>query len=559
VRWNSYAVLALDLLWGRDIREFCAEQGYASAELNQVLDERLCEDFISFRHHCFSAASEQPRLRIALRELYELIKTCLNWRLGEMDGDFYEGFVNAWGKLDQPSFHEYLPINHEEGRFRKENGWENEFYRPGAPAPSYDGEESEFLICDYEETLERQTANGPRRLGRYKVVNLAHPARRRSELRKLNLDTLPVRGNYFLPGDIVPGVVRQAANGLARVEPADWTKPDPRYRPEIGQRMRALSLGRRWASFGPNVPTPLALVEIDGALRTFRIRPPLSQRWTIYPSPGHFFVAEFLEDGQHGFGVVPDRLPDPVQLLGQQFFRPVREVEQGRVFFDLPLGTGYFVSCMLPLEMCPVEQIQPGEIIPVRVDRIESGSILTRWDQRLAIEQAAVGARYSGTFVRRKAGDNQVEVQFGQRQQFVGVIEARNPAFPWGVPFRSWQPGRPLNVEVIGERSEGTRLSYHLHYLDDRPAPRPVDQVFRPGEIRQGTVLSCSDAKGVYVLLGDGEGDGLIQAEGLIPYSSLLKREQSDLRGSYPKGTSVQVVVREVDPARRQLILARHY
>lgn len=561
VRWNSYAALALDLIWGRDIRLECARRGQSCILLNGAIEKQLREDFPALRRDRFK--NDNPDLHKALEDLFSLLKDCLKWGNKDLPEDTYERFLEVWDRLDRPDFSEELKIHQKEIEFRNEHNWSDRLFRTENRVPPVrENEESEFLVCDYEApTVSGDSEGKGWRSGRYRVVDLSHPPRRRDELRHLYLRTFPDQGHYFLPGDIVPGVVRIPPKGKPRVDPAPWTRSNPRSVPKAGKRMRALSLGWRLTSLGGKGVVPLALVELEGSLRTYRVRQREGEHWIVCPLAGAFFNAEFLEgDGRH-FGVVVDHPPDMKVLIGQHFFpRVMDQDDQGGIYFLLPVGEEHFVSCRLPLGDCPdPDKIRLGKKVPILVESVKDGRIVTRWDFAEGGANPEKDREYPGVIVRRRTGDTEIEVRFGPEQQWRGVINLQASSFPWGTPFRHWEPNQPVAVEVIKPRVRAGVPEYLVRYLDPRPSPPQVENVLREDMDCEATVLSAlPSTRGVRVLLATGEGDARIEVEGLIAYG-LVKSELRNLEEAYPEGTTVMVTVREIRSAQRQILLKRQY
>lgn len=105
------------------------------------------------------------------------------------------------------------------------------------------------------------------------------------------------------------------------------------------------------------------------------------------------------------------------------------------------------------------------------------------------------------------------------------------------------KPGDEITVKVLRVDAEGQKISLGLKQLTGDPWST-VRDIVKAGQLRAGRVSRVAEF-GVFVELEPG-------IEGLIPLSETGIARDADTRKAFPPGTSLQVVVDEVDaPARR--------
>ena len=105
--------------------------------------------------------------------------------------------------------------------------------------------------------------------------------------------------------------------------------------------------------------------------------------------------------------------------------------------------------------------------------------------------------------------------------------------------------GEPITVKVL--RVEGDKIALSLKQLADDPWS-VVPSTYSVGQVRQGTVARVADF-GVFVELASG-------VVGLVPGSETGLAREADLRKAFPLGTSVDVIILEIDAAGRRLRLS---
>jgi hypothetical protein len=562
VRWHTYAAAALDLIWGRDFREFCLETGDPSPSLerNGEVEQRLWQEFRQFMINTFSAGRE-PALQKPLRRMFELLRACLNPSAAPLPASLFKDFQDVWQDLDRSDFNFHLQVPPEELNWREERGWTKGSYsRLDYLPPWRFGERSDFLVLG-EEYRHEQVRNGspPQVFARYEVVSLKHPPKRRSEMQSFRLQTLPFFDKFFLPGDIIPGEFagRDLESGLPLVFLNDWA--DERKiasRPQAGQALRALSLGRRYhptAEIG--YPVPMALVEHEGAIKALQILPAHDgQTYTVFPRRGEFFQAEYVEQGSRRW-VVPMQHPPIETVVGLSQLVTVDAVVKPLVFFDIPLGDDFFVSGVIPEPRFHFTVLQ-GMQVKVKVREIRDGHLIVDEDSKLASDQASVGVSYSGRFVRHEDDFTNAAIDFGEFG-YIGLLRHDDRKTPWGLPSFAWQEGQSLLVKVRAaqKRRDGS-YRYELQY-EGEPPPLRVENVFVAGSRLTGRVLA-HEGEGVRVLLTYGD-PAAVQATGLLPFRKMLRSDKQNYRTVFAIGTDVDVLVEEVDPDRRRILLTPIY
>jgi hypothetical protein len=533
VRWTSYAALVLELLWGRDVGEYCLQRGHTSVMLTRDTRDALWDDCKSLMH---TIEKGQGVLHRALLNLFTLLEKMLNWSM-ELPADLYPTLLELWDELDNSEFNRQLWIQREEFARRKQTPRHWSHRRPG--------DEPEVLVTSYEEGCEVQTREGRNLdVNRYRARDLRHPAKGRGEG---YLQTV-FSSLLFLPGDQVPAIYKHFDPEAHRpvLFPSDWA--GYRTQVQLGETMRALSLGRRTrATVDTHRSDPWARVEIDGALLAFPIKPRTEEeKFIIYPRAGRFFQAEFRGDGVLPIGNVPD-----IDVLaGQSVTVPVRHIHHDLAFFDLPLGPDHLVTIVLPRARWRTDQMFPGKEVPLRIQGFDRGTVLLDWDQASDADLASVGEVYQGRFLRL-SGHRVAVVGFGEGLRLQGFLHEER--MPWGLPYRSWADGDAVSVRVdkVLKTRQGAR--YDLGYVGPSPARR-VEEVFRPRMVCQGVIEAHSD-RGVFVLLAEGSGPNRIEAVGLIRPSQMLRQERQSPEVYYPKHQPLRVAVREVHPEQREILL----
>lgn len=640
VRWSTYAALAFDLIWGRDLREYCIKRGRPSIEFDAELKQTVAQDFPNF----FRAGDP---VREHLDGLWKLLGNCLN--PGEHPpSDVGQAFRMIWQDLDIPKANRALPVADGELAWRKERHWQWEHWRPGFVRfpPAVEGEESEYIIETAEECGNHGSSEdgGQRPHGHYCARQLDAPARRRSEMWPCYLTTHPPQRHYFLPGDIVVGrvhhfqptlggIVRGVAKKLRLTDPQDdmaqkknnevqriasthdkklreliematddggrpdmekihslrdqmlqdlhevlnakeyaeikraidETGPGGRGRrpmvcpsgaqtlahvhdgPAIEQRMRALSLGRRYASFNPDRSLAYATVSVDGTLRTYPILPPSSEsQYVVFPGAGRFFQVDFQCHPRYRDGLAPAKSPSLVGLRGQRQHASIREVNNGIIHFDLPIpdSPGYFVSCVLPVREYPgTDELKVGRSIPITVVEVESYQIVTAYDPRLANEEASIGKEYQGRIVRLEGEGRPIRIQFGE-ERFSGVVFVNRDTLPWGIPIHSWSEGSEVTVSVVS--SNPGRIDYQLKFVG-KP-PEEVASAFAPGREYMGRVQYYSGGNVIVYVEDIEHGVGV---NGIIRFARMTPVERHNPKKSFPLGAQIRCRVDEVILSRK--------
>jgi small subunit ribosomal protein S1 len=112
----------------------------------------------------------------------------------------------------------------------------------------------------------------------------------------------------------------------------------------------------------------------------------------------------------------------------------------------------------------------------------------------------------------------------------------------------AWQvvaAGEPITVKIL--RVEGDKIALSLKQLTDDPWS-VVPSTYSVGQVRQGTVARVAEF-GVFVELASG-------IVGLVPGGETGLAREADLRKALPVGTSVDVIILEIDAAGRRLRLS---
>jgi hypothetical protein len=560
LRWHTYAALTLDLVWGRDLREYCARNGFSYIHSNDALQNEVRRDFPSFFRTEPKTKKQEERwydMQPYRDQLWEAIVEILNMR-GKLPANLGPRFHKIWGELAKSEYVSLFPIHSDETKWREERNWTRGKFHPGRFAPAEDRAVDEYIVVSAEEWQERKDAKNEKNTkisARYRVVNASHPARSRLDMQKIFLKTVPSRHHYFLPGDIIPGVSQVGERNLpnGRTNPridiytADWMDPEQAPRkPVVGQRMRALSIGRRFTTLERSLtPLPWATIEMDGNLQTYPIRPAtVDQNYTVFPAPGRFFNAEFKENPRWGFGVVPIEAPSLSHLLNREQVVVVRDVSDKGLWFDLRVNDDYLVTCMLPTADWRGEVERGGEI-PIRVDSVTANTIRTVWDMKRAAK-ASPGQEFDARVDGVNQDRTRVWVRFG-REQYNGLLNTELAGvIPWGVPVGDWERGTPLRVRVRAVLDGGR--SYGLE-LAAQKLPK-VDEVLRVGE-QYAARVSGHGGKVVFVEMSDAE--RVVRVVARIRSQHLTMAQKRDLAESFPIGQELKVKIEDIDP-RMELV-----
>ena len=105
------------------------------------------------------------------------------------------------------------------------------------------------------------------------------------------------------------------------------------------------------------------------------------------------------------------------------------------------------------------------------------------------------------------------------------------------------KPGDDITVKVLRVDADKQKISLGLKQLTADPWARAAD-TYRPGQVRTGRVTRVAPF-GAFVELEPG-------VEGLVPVSETGVPRDADVKGTFPVGRDIEVVVLDVDgPARR--------
>ena len=108
-------------------------------------------------------------------------------------------------------------------------------------------------------------------------------------------------------------------------------------------------------------------------------------------------------------------------------------------------------------------------------------------------------------------------------------------------------PGDEITVKVLRVDDDNQKISLGLKQLSDDPWSK-VDTTYEVGQVRTGRVTRVAPF-GAFVELEPG-------IEGLIPLSETGVARDANVKRAFPPGSDVEVVVLEVDAARRRIGLS---
>ena len=109
------------------------------------------------------------------------------------------------------------------------------------------------------------------------------------------------------------------------------------------------------------------------------------------------------------------------------------------------------------------------------------------------------------------------------------------------------KPGDEITVKILRVDADKQRISLGLKQLTDDPWSS-AGATYQAGQLRRGRVTRVADF-GAFVELEPG-------VEGLIPLSESGIGRDGDVKKAFPAGTSVEVVVLDVDAAARRIRLS---
>ena len=551
LRWHSYAVLCLELLWGRDVRDWCIYKGWASIELSEETKNRIDEDFPAFINpQGLAYPQANARLKTMLARLRDiLIKPCLERKARKAGGpsrNLYGKLQELWRDLEGNRYRQGLQIE-----------WSEERYRRAAVdrLARFDNERpSEVMILEAERARSYTRHDGRRRTkAQYRAVQVE--TSRHSAI-ECFVDVHP-REKYFTPGDVLPVCFAETREGYPVVRPVGWAEASGKHRsaPFEGTWVRALSLGRLERETIPtHSPMPWALVDLDGFVTVLPVGPPPDKRYSVFPRAGVFAEFYVSRDDKGRPQIVLHAAPPPwVGQTAEVTVRAVRTMPDGTdlAFFDLPVGDDYFATCILNRRdwQRPLTQ---GSVIPVRVVRVDH-NIDLRWDTTKDLVVAGRGERFLAVVDR--TGRSPM-MRFGDERQFLGRLDHRQ--IPWGISATRWSRGAevPVRVEAVSVRSVG--LPQHsLDYEGPDPSRDP-QAVFTRGTIWEGRVVGHHQSNLLVEISEDRLGPevavvGIVRS--IMVRRLLARGRDENLTQRYPVGAGMKVLVRSINPAGRTVDL----
>jgi small subunit ribosomal protein S1 len=114
-------------------------------------------------------------------------------------------------------------------------------------------------------------------------------------------------------------------------------------------------------------------------------------------------------------------------------------------------------------------------------------------------------------------------------------------------PSQVVKPGDTITVKVLRVDGDKQKISLGLKQLADDPWTT-VGDAYRPGQVRTGRVTRMAPF-GIFLELEPG-------VEGLVPAAESGIARETDLKGAFPVGRELEIVVLEVDAAARRMRLS---
>ncbi len=236
---------------------------------------------------------------------------------------------------------------------------------------------------------------------------------------------------------------------------------------------------------------------------------------------------------------------------------------QGRV--EREVKGGFEVRVARQRAFCPVSQIDivrntdpaqhEGRVYPFRIIEYKEGGRNLVVSRRVLLEEAQ---RANAADVRKSIVEGAVLTgrvasvrEFGAFVDLGGVQGLLHVSeMGWGRvadPSQVVKPGDEITVKVLRVDADKQKISLGLKQLTDDPWSG-VGGTYEPGQLRTGRVTRVADF-GAFLELEPG-------VEGLIPASESGVARDGDIKGAFPVGREVQVVVLDVDAAARRLRLS---
>jgi small subunit ribosomal protein S1 len=236
---------------------------------------------------------------------------------------------------------------------------------------------------------------------------------------------------------------------------------------------------------------------------------------------------------------------------------------QGRV--EREVKGGFEVRVARQRAFCPVSQIDivrntdpaqhEGRVYPFRIIEYKEGGRNLVVSRRVLLEEAQ---RANAADVRKSIVEGAVLTgrvasvrEFGAFVDLGGVQGLLHVSeMGWGRvadPSQVVKPGDEITVKVLRVDADKQKISLGLKQLTDDPWSG-VGGTYEPGQLRTGRVTRVAEF-GAFLELEPG-------VEGLIPASESGVARDGDIKGAFPVGREVQVVVLDVDAAARRLRLS---
>jgi small subunit ribosomal protein S1 len=115
-------------------------------------------------------------------------------------------------------------------------------------------------------------------------------------------------------------------------------------------------------------------------------------------------------------------------------------------------------------------------------------------------------------------------------------------------PSEMLKPGDQITVKVLRVDEDGKRIALGLKQLTDDPWST-AGTTYQAGQVQKGRVTRLAKF-GVFVELAPG-------IEALMPTSETAVAKEGDIAKAFPIGSTVDVIVLEVDPATRRIRVSR--
>lgn len=472
-RWNQFATLAIELLFGIDLSVYLADNHLRVIHLGGQLPRngRTVIDDLN-RRYCHLPFREHPELATFLEQLKTWTHVKKDHRGNALDGLTSAKVIQTLKKIENKDIYGRLNENSLDLSMRR------------YPLKLREQDAFDFVVTD-EEDLRQDPHNsqtwyvghkgvavddnyhGPKTVSSVQFWKLG--IRHRHSGRITNNPTL------LWPGDVVPVTVKDPEKHF--VELAGWAKSqmdlvDGCFIPN------ALSLGFIKRGRMVAYDMPWALIDFNGKICAVPIVNAEKEEFKFIPDAGQLFGGRLRIDDQVGTGIVPSRTFEVSDLKNRKTVVQIREINaRGVYYFEVPHEEKrWSVSGAIRHSEIPRDvTINVGDEIPVAVK-----FPYCTWDWTK--EQPRRGEHYE-VVVRYRTQDR-MHVEFQKDGKvFAGSILVS--LLPWGTPEWLWRNGSRLKARII----QSKRGYITLEPLDKPAEGLTAADYFSSNDVCQGTIL----------------------------------------------------------------------